>query len=147
MLHGLPEVMPGTLSNRTALSSLCSPFPPLTRLQGLRTLGPQLILMRWVPSMILSALLLTLVPARSAETGPVTVNGIAVKVNDTIITLREIDDEIDESSRRLMQLRYGRQPEQLQQQMEKLQADTVEALVERQLILDEFKIAGYKLTE
>jgi len=103
--------------------------------------------MKALPYILLSALLLTLGSARSAETGPVTVNGIAVKVNDAIITLREIDDEVDESSRRLMQLRYGRQPGQLQQQMEKLQADTVEALVERQLILDEFKTAGYKLTE
>jgi len=103
--------------------------------------------MRQAPSIILSALLLPARFALGAETGPVTVNGIAVKVNDTIITVREIDDEIDESSRRLMQIRYGHQPEQLQQQMEKVQADTVEALVERQLSLDEFKTAGYKLTE
>lgn len=86
-------------------------------------------------------------PARAAQPGPVTVNGIAVKVNDTVITFREIDDQIDEDSRRLLQVRYGRQTEQLQRQLEQLKNDTVEALVERQLILDEFKNAGYKLTE
>src|SRR5438477_7988107 len=103
--------------------------------------------MRFVPSIALTVLLLPTGSARAAQTGPTTVNGIAVKVNENVITFREIDDEIDENSRRLLQIQYGRQPEQLQQKMEKLQSDTVEALVERQLILDEFKTAGYKLTD
>jgi len=103
--------------------------------------------MRCASAIAFAALCLPVVgPARGAQSGPVTVNGIAVKVNDTIITFREIEDEIDEDSRRLVQ-RYGRKPEQFQQEIEKLKTDTVEGLVERQLILDEFKNAGYKLAE
>jgi peptidyl-prolyl cis-trans isomerase SurA len=103
--------------------------------------------MRVTRSIVFAALVLPLSPARAAQSGPVTVNGIAVKVNDTVITFREIEDEIDEDSRRLLQVRYGRQTDQLQQNLQKLKTDTVEGLVERQLILDEFKNAGYKLTE
>src|SRR5256884_1653536 len=95
--------------------------------------------MRFAPSIVLAALLLPLCPARCAEPGPVTVNGIAVKVNDTVIAFREIEDEIDEKSMRLLSLQYGRQPEVFQQQVEKLKSDPVQLLVERQLILDEFK--------
>src|SRR5437867_7136552 len=103
--------------------------------------------MRFVPFIALTAALLPVGSARGAQPGPVTVNGIAVKVNETVITFREIDDELDENSRRLLQIQYGRQPELFQQKFEKLKGDTVEGLVERQLILDEFKTAGYKLTE
>jgi len=95
--------------------------------------------MRFAPSIVLAALLLPPCPARCAQPGPVTVNGIAVKVNGTVITLREIEDEIDEKSMRLLSLQYGRQPAVFQQQVEKLRSDTVQLLVERQLILDEFK--------
>jgi len=96
--------------------------------------------MRSAPFIALAVLLWPAGSARSAQSGPVTINGIAVKVNDTVITFREIEEE-------LLQLQFGRQPEQFQQRLEKLKADTVEGLVERQLILDEFKTAGYKLTE
>src|SRR5436853_2853397 len=95
--------------------------------------------MRFAPSIVLAALLLPPCPARCAPSRPVTVNGIAVKVNGTIITLREIEDEIDEKSMRLLSLQYGQQPAVFQQQVEKLRRDTVQLLVERQLILDEFK--------
>src|SRR5438876_6805359 len=96
--------------------------------------------MRITSFIILAGSFLAVGPARGALSGPVTVNGIAVKVNDAVITFREIADEIE-------QLQYGRQPEPGTQKIEKLKTDTVEGLVERQLILDEFKTAGYKLTE
>src|SRR6266513_1303635 len=95
--------------------------------------------MRFAPSIVLAALLLPPCPARCAQSGPVTVNGIAVKVNGTVITFREIEDEIDEKSMRLLSLQYGRQPAVFQEKVEKLRSDTVQLLVERQLILDEFK--------
>jgi len=96
--------------------------------------------MRVTSFIILAASVLAVGPALGAQSGPVTVNGIAVKVNDAVITFREIADEIE-------QLQYGRQPESGPQKIETLKTDTVEGLVERQLILDEFKTAGYKLTE
>jgi len=103
--------------------------------------------MRFARSIVLAAALLPVLPAPAAQSGPVTINGIAVKVNDAIITFREIDDEIDESSLRRLRAQSGRQPELFQQELEKLKSDKVQLLVERQLILDEFKNAGYKLPE
>ncbi|HYT60615.1 MAG TPA: peptidyl-prolyl cis-trans isomerase [Haliangiales bacterium] len=103
--------------------------------------------MRLAPSIALAALLLPPGPTRGAPSSPMTVNGIAVKVNATVITFQEIDDELDDNSLRLLRLRYDRQPEAFQQQVEKLKRDKVQLLVERQLILDEFKTAGYKMTE
>ena len=107
--------------------------------------------MRFVSSIALTALLLPLGAVQGAQSGPQTVNGIAVKVNSAVITFQEIEDQIDEKSLRLLQLRYGRQPDAFRQQVEKLKSDTVELLVERLLILEEFKageIAGnYKFPE
>ena len=66
--------------------------------------------MRFAPSIVLAALLLPPCPARCAQSGPVTVNGIAVKVNGTVITFREIEDEIDEKSMRLLSHRAVPRP-------------------------------------
>jgi len=103
--------------------------------------------MRFAPFIVLTALLLRLSPGQAAQPGPLAINGIAVKVNDAVITFREIDGEISDTSMRLLRSQYGRQPDVFRQKLEKLKSDTVELLVERQLILDEFKNAGYKLTE
>jgi peptidyl-prolyl cis-trans isomerase SurA len=103
--------------------------------------------MRLAPLILITALLLRPSPGRGAESGPQTINGIAFKVNDAVITFREIDDEISDTSMRLLRSQYGRQPEVFQQKLDKLKNDTVQLLIERQLILDEFKSAGYKLTE
>jgi parvulin-like peptidyl-prolyl isomerase len=103
--------------------------------------------MRFTPLIVVIALLLRPSQGRAAQSGPLTINGIAVKVNDAVITLRETEGEISDTSMRLLRSQYGRQPDVFQQKLEKLKSDTVELLIERQLILDEFKNAGYKLTE
>ena len=95
----------------------------------------------------LGALLLPGGSSSAAQSGPETINGIAVKVNDAVITYKEIDDEIDLNSLRLLSVRYAQQPQVFQQEVEKLRSDRAQLLVERQLILDEFKNAGYKMSE
>jgi peptidyl-prolyl cis-trans isomerase SurA len=103
--------------------------------------------MKFVSVIALAAFLLRTGSARGAQSGPTTINGIAVKVNDTVVTFQEIDDEIDENALRRLSVRYERQPQAFQQELEKLRSDRVQLLVERQLILDEFRNAGYKLPE
>jgi len=107
--------------------------------------------MRFVSSIALAALLVPLGSVRGAQPGSQTDNGIAVKVNDAIITFQEIYDEIDDNSLRLLRVQYGRQPELYQQKIEQLKSDTLQLLIERQLILDEFKsgesAGNYKFPE
>lgn len=68
-------------------------------------------------------------------------NGIAVIVNDTVITYRDVNTFIAGEAE--LQYRLYRDPKVLEQKLLALRRDGVETLVERQLILDEFKSAGY----
>src|SRR6266542_6152974 len=77
------------------------------------------------------------------------VNGIAARVNDAIITFQQIDGEMDEPERLLRsQSQLRNQPEVLKQRITELRNNTVELLVERLLILDDFNTnPNYKLPE
>jgi peptidyl-prolyl cis-trans isomerase SurA len=68
-------------------------------------------------------------------------NGIAVIVNDTVITFRDVQSFIAGEAE--LQYRLYRDPKVLEQKLIALRRDGIETLVERQLILDEFKSAGY----
>ena len=74
------------------------------------------------------------------------VNGVAVIVNDKVITYQDIEifvaPEMD-----LLERQYFTQPETLEKKKLTLRTDGLEQLVERQLILYEFKTAGYMLPE
>jgi len=72
--------------------------------------------------------------------------GLAALLNDAIITFQEISDETEDFIRSLRQ-QYRNQPDVLKQKVDQLQNDAVAGLIEHRLILDEFKSAGYKMTE
>lgn len=74
------------------------------------------------------------------------VNGIAAIVNDSIITY---EDVLASSARaiELYERQYGRNSALFQQKVLEAQRDALQGLVERKLILDEFKTAGYNLPE
>jgi peptidyl-prolyl cis-trans isomerase SurA len=77
---------------------------------------------------------------------PVLVNGLAVAVNDTIITRQDVV-EATLSGEQVLVSTYRSQPQRLQQELDDLRRDQLDHLVDRQLILHEFKTAGYKLPE
>src|SRR5437870_2334648 len=86
------------------------------------------------------------VPAET-RSEPVMVNGIAARVNDAIITFQQIEGEMDEPER-LLRSQLRNQPDVLKQRITQLRNDTVELLIERLLILDDFNTnPNYKLPE
>jgi len=74
------------------------------------------------------------------------VNGIAVIVNDAIVTYQDVQSSIAPEIK-LLAGRYRAQPQLLEQKINELERDRTELLVERQLILHDFKTAGYNLPE
>jgi parvulin-like peptidyl-prolyl isomerase len=82
--------------------------------------------------------------AQSARAQPQTelVNGVAAIVNGKAITIKEIRRLMADDQDKL-EIRFARQPELLQRNLKALMAESVEILVERRLILDEFAKAGY----
>jgi peptidyl-prolyl cis-trans isomerase SurA len=74
------------------------------------------------------------------------VDGINAVVNDTVITYDQVERKISQIAYVLIK-QYGNQPQILEERMRQLRAEQMEELVERQLILNEFKTAGYKLPE
>ncbi len=74
------------------------------------------------------------------------VNGINAVVNDTVITYDQVERGIAPIADGLFR-QYRNQPQVLEERLKQLRADQMEELVERQLILNEFKTAGYKLPE
>ncbi len=73
-------------------------------------------------------------------------NGIVARVNDSVITRKEvltsIAAEID-----YLERRYGSQPTVFEQKARETQAEAVRVLVETQLIMHEFKTGGYNFPE
>jgi parvulin-like peptidyl-prolyl isomerase len=74
------------------------------------------------------------------------VNGIAVIVNDAIITYQDVYDSVASEIELLMR-QYRAKPQVLEQKISDLKQDRTEILVEQQLILHDFKTAGYNLPE
>ncbi len=77
---------------------------------------------------------------------PTDVNGIAVIVNDTIVTYKDLENSIRDDISAL-ERRYGSQPAVLDQKIKDLRGARTQELVEYQLVLQEFKTAGYNLPE
>jgi len=73
-------------------------------------------------------------------------NGIAVIVNKTIITYKDVENSIAPAVE-LLTRQFGQQPEVLAQKIQALQRERIEALVEQQIILHDFETAGYNLPE
>jgi peptidyl-prolyl cis-trans isomerase SurA len=91
-------------------------------------------------------LLLAAVLGRPVFAEPQLINGVAVIVNDAIITYQDVrvfvGPQLD-----LLDRRYGDQPQVLRQRRAELLKDGTDQLVERQLILYDFKTTGYNLPE
>ncbi|MDB6029118.1 MAG: surA [Verrucomicrobiales bacterium] len=82
------------------------------------------------------------VSVRAAEL----VDGIYVVVNDSVITYDEVENSITPLLAILHQ-QYGRDPQVLEQKLQSTRAEKIEELVQRELVLGEFKTAGYQLPE
>ncbi len=81
-----------------------------------------------------------------ARAGSKLANAVAVVVDDAVITYADIQSYIAAGVELLMR-QYGRDPDMFKQKLDALQQDGTEQLVERQLILSDWKSAGYNLPE
>ena len=74
-------------------------------------------------------------------------DGIKAVVNDTVITYSQVKDLITPMMLDTLQQQYAGQPAALEQKYNDLLRDSLEQLVERQLILRAFDTEGYHLPE
>jgi peptidyl-prolyl cis-trans isomerase SurA len=95
---------------------------------------------------ILAAILSTLLIGPAINAQARLINGVNVVVNDAVITYQEVEAAIAPFVEVLMR-QVGHQPQVFEQRVQELRADTLEGLIERQLILHEYKTAGYNLPE
>ncbi|MBI3881282.1 MAG: peptidyl-prolyl cis-trans isomerase [Verrucomicrobia bacterium] len=99
---------------------------------------------------LFSLLLLALPLAASAQTAPSQqprlANAIAVIVNDAVITLADVDRHIAPFVE-ILYRQYGDRPELFEQKRAEARQSGTEDLVVRQLILHDFRTAGYNLPE
>ena len=73
-------------------------------------------------------------------------NSIVAEVNDKIITRQMVMDAMKREVT-LLRRQYARQPQLFGQKYTQLQADTMEALIRRELVLSEYIEKGYNLPE
>lgn len=73
-------------------------------------------------------------------------NAVVVIVNDSVVTYQDLQDFIGPEMERIAR-KYPDQPILRDQEFSKARAEAVEQLVERKLILHDFKTAGYNLPE
>ncbi len=78
---------------------------------------------------------------------PVRRNGIVAEVNDKIITRQMVIDAMMLDADLLRRQYAARQPQLYGQKYTQLQADTLEALIRRELVLHEYQEKDYKLPE
>lgn len=74
------------------------------------------------------------------------IDGVAVIVNDAVITYQDVRSLVGPAMDAL-ERQFGNQPQVLRQRQAELFAEGTEQLVERQLILHDFKTSGYNLPE
>jgi peptidyl-prolyl cis-trans isomerase SurA len=84
--------------------------------------------------------------AASNDTPNRLVNGIKAVVHDSVITLEDVEG-LTEQTADVLQRQYRGQPEVLQKKIADSRAENLDKLVARELILHEFKTAGYSLPE
>jgi hypothetical protein len=77
-------------------------------------------------------------PAR-AQDAPALADGIAAVVNDKVITYLQINQEVDETQKLLEQTYQG---EELFQRVKEAKLNVLRALIERELIIQDFKTKG-----
>jgi parvulin-like peptidyl-prolyl isomerase len=94
----------------------------------------------------LAVTLICLSVAGNHAAAPNLVNGIAVIVGDAVITYKDIQLALQEDLD-ILERRYGSQPEVFNQKVAELERAKLEEMVENQLVLQEFKRAGYVVPE
>lgn len=97
-------------------------------------------LVRLIP--ILAAVFCFAPPSRAAEMA----DGVQAIVNDTVITYAQVEMFATPAIEALRQ-EYAAQPDEFQKELAKALNDSLEQLVERQLILHDFDVEGYKLPD
>ena len=95
-----------------------------------------------------AVLILSLLPAclHAQSTSAIPLNGIVARVNDTVITFKDVLTAMS-SELEFLESHYGNNPAVFDQRARELRENAVRDLVERQLILHEFKTGGYSLPE
>ena len=78
--------------------------------------------------------------------GEESINGIAAIANDAILTYREVQDYAM-NSLELLYRTYGNSPQILEQREREIRTDSLDQLIEKQLILDDFKGSGGALPD
>lgn len=73
-------------------------------------------------------------------------NAIRAIVNDAVITYQEVA-MLNQQASDLLVREYRNEPSRLEKELTKIDSQNLDGLVERQLILHEFKSAGYSLPE
>ena len=73
-------------------------------------------------------------------------NGVKAIVGDTVITYQQVEATAARSVE-LLRRQYATQPAVFQERVQQTIGDALEALVQRQLIIHEFKVAGYQMPE
>ncbi len=74
------------------------------------------------------------------------VDAIQAVVHDAVITYNEVNNLNQQTAESLFRL-YGNQPDLLETKMNQTRVENLEKLIDWQLILHEFKVAGYSLPE
>lgn len=74
------------------------------------------------------------------------VDGIYVVVNDAVITYDEVENSIAPLLG-ILRTQYRNDQQTLEQKLQQTRAEKIEELVQRELVLSEFKNAGYQLPE
>jgi len=88
----------------------------------------------------------TLAAGLAAHAEPIRRTGIAAIANDSIVTIQEVE-MLSATAVRGLEGIYRRNPEQFQTELFKAQSDALEQLIERQLILHDFKSSGLVFPE
>jgi parvulin-like peptidyl-prolyl isomerase len=89
-------------------------------------------------------LVLSLLAGARADT--VMANGVVAVVNDAVITWKDVEQYVA-AAMDVLQRTYYNQPAVLERRLQQARQEGVEQLVERKLILHEFKSAGYNLPD
>src|SRR6266851_2496231 len=74
------------------------------------------------------------------------INGIMAVVHDSIITREEVEAPTEIAGSALWR-QYRNQPELFQKKLDQARSDNLEVLLSHQLILRDFKTAGYNLPD
>lgn len=81
-----------------------------------------------------------------AATVPTAANGLVALVDEEVITWKDVEQEAAPAIESKVAI-FSSRPAQLQKEIDKARQDALEILIERKLILHEFKKAGYSLPD